>query len=126
MKIYYEKYDDTVQYLNTDKIPEWQPSKENITVDFCGGELTLKTEYEDGLITVKNMTVTENSQGRLIAQHLDEHMGLSIFIQNTHESDEATLTLMNHNYIVGRYLRRVKSKSEKSGNITNEVTKIDC
>lgn len=107
MKIHYEKYDDTIQYLGEDKVAGWQPSSENIVVEISGKELTLITKHESGLIAVTIMSVIENINGRLIAQHIDENMGITMFVQNPEDSTEATLTLINHNYIVGRYLRAV-------------------
>lgn len=119
MKIYYEKYDDTVQYLGEDKISDWQPSSEYIFIEISGEELTLTTRYEDGLVATQKMSIIENSDGRLIAQHLDEHMGITIFVQNPEESVEATLTLINNDYIVGRYLRRMEPSSERIGELFN-------
>lgn len=113
MKIFYEKYDDTVQYLGEDKVAGWQPSGEDIDVEISGEGLTLTTKYESGLTDVKKMTVVEHSNGRLIAQHIDDHMGITIFMHNPKKSANATLTLINHNYIVGRYLRAVDPHSEK-------------
>lgn len=109
MKIYYEKYDDTVQYLGEDKIPGWQPSSEVITVEEIGEDLSVTTNYESGLVDTKIMSIIENSNDRLVAQHLDEHLGVTVFIQSHEENAEATLSLMNHNYIVGRYLRKVSA-----------------
>ncbi|RBP47120.1 hypothetical protein [Arenicella xantha] len=108
MKIYYEKYDDTVQYLNNDKVADWQPSSEKITVEISGPELVLTTEYANNVTATYTMTIIEQHDMRVVAQHLDEHLGIMIFVQSPQETDQATLTLMNANYIVGRYLRRVK------------------
>lgn len=122
MKIFYEKYDDTVQYLGEDKVPGWKPTRENIAVEIFDEDLRLTTTYENGLVASKKMSFIEKSNDRVIAQHLDENMGITIFAQNTKESDEATLTLINHDYIVGRYLRKVEpAPGSHSGSTDNKV-----
>ena len=108
MKIKYEKYDDTVQFLNDDKVPDWKPTAEIITVEILGNALKLTTEYQNNQTHSTVFKIIERHEDRIIAQHIDEHMGITIFVQNPAKTGEATLTLMNDNYIVGRYLRRIK------------------
>jgi len=72
VKIYYEKYDDTIKYLGDDKVDDWQPSSENITVEVSDDELTLITEFEDGFVTTQKMVVIDSTNGQLVAQNLDD------------------------------------------------------
>lgn len=109
MKLYYEKYDDTVQYLGEDKVPGWKPSSEDIVVEVIGETLSLTTKYENGLVDTKIMSIIEHNNCRLVAKHLDDHIGMTVFFRNPEESSEATLTLISHNYIVGRYFRSVSA-----------------
>ena len=74
MKIFYEKYDDTVQCQGEDKVPGWQPSAEDIVAEIVGEKLSLTTKYESGLVDTKIMSIIENSNGRIVAQHLDQHL----------------------------------------------------